>query len=69
MTPLIVIPKEDPDILCDCGRPALFLTVGGQDEHGDPVARGICGECLPGDDAANGKPLPIVAFAGAVGRG
>ena len=68
MTPLIVIPKEDPDILCQCGRPALFLTVGGMDEQGDPVASGVCGECLPGDEPAS-KPLPVLAAAGAVGRG
>lgn len=68
MTPLILISREDPDILCDCGRPALFLTAGGTDKLGNVEAKGLCGECLPGDESAS-KPLPCVEFAAMAGRG
>lgn len=68
MTPLILISREDLDILCECGRPALFLTAGGADERGNVEAKGLCGECLPGDEPSS-KPLPVVAFAGAPRRG
>ena len=65
MTPILALPKEDPDILCaDCGKPAGYITAGGIDEDGDPFVVGYCIDHLPGDENAGPKHLPTLAVAG-----